>query len=352
MRKISPRILIEGREIEYLSASYKVGGSLTAAVLTFSMPLQYAGRKKLWNKEVTVYMDPSDSTPIFRGWIKRTNPNFNDIEIHAEDALGYLLKGGETSVARVVLTNQDNLDGLSASAAIVKMLAMAKLDGKLKTDFIGNTTPVVGSTDAPIRGNVKILDVIKQFLSKAVDTSGTLPRPNLGRIIDDGTNSQFIIELESDITSDTAEIKHVYTEENNITDLSIINKRIPTVITVTGRNNVQGVFTHTSALEALDRNYFNVSNEQLTSPAACKDFASKLFEANLLLQYEYGLKTFDGIYLNENDIVMIQTDDPEFSGKYRIIGKNISFSPSSFSLTLSINKRPPVLSEYLSSLDN
>ena len=55
--------------------------------------------------------------------------------------------------------------------------------------------------------------------------------------------------------------------------------------------------------------------------------------------------------LKENDIILINTDDPEFSGKYRIIGKSISFG-SSFSIKLTINRRPPVLSEYLASLDN
>ena len=352
MRKISPKILIDGREVPYIQGSYQKGGSLTAAVLEFNLPLTYGGRKKLWNKEVTLYMNEFDSTPLFRGWVKRTNPTFNDINIRAEDALGYLLKGGEDSVAKVVLTDTDNVDGLSASAAISKLITKANLDSKLKTDFIGNTTPVVGSTDQAIRGNVNVLNVIKTFLGKAIDTSGTLPRPNIARVIDDGSNSQLIIELESDITSETAQIKHVYTEEDNITSLNIIEKRIPTVITVNGKDGVQGTFTHTSAVSALDRNYFEVNNDAITSPAAAVDFASKIFETNLALQYEYAIETFEGIYLEENDMVMIQTNDPEFSGKYRIIGKNISFSPTSFSVNLMINKRPPVLSQYIATLDN
>ena len=263
-----------------------------------------------------------------------------------------MLKGGGDSLATVVLTDTDNIDGLTASAAIIKLLKKANLDSKIKTDMIGNTTPAVGSTSEPIRGEVKVMDVIKNFLSRALDTSGTLPRPNIARLIDDGSYSQFIIELENDITSETTPIQHIYTEKDNITNISIINRKVPTVVTVTGKNGVRGTFSHTSAIEALDRNYFSVKNDMMTSPAECVDFASKIFEANLLLQYEYGLQTFEGIYLEENDVIMIQTDDPEFSGKYRVIGKSISFSPSSFALTLSINKRPPVLAEYIASLDN
>ena len=352
MREISPKILIDGEEVDYLDGKYELGGSLTSAVLTFKLPLAYGAGKKLWNKEVLLYLNEFDSTPLFRGWIKRTNPDFNEITIRAEDALVYMLKGGEDTLAIVRLTDTDNVDGLSAGAAIAALIKRAKLDSKLKTDIIGNTTPVVGSTHAPLRGNVKIMDAIKGFLGRAVDTSGTLPRPNIGRIIDDGSNSQFIIELEDDITSDTAVIKHVYTEEDNIINLNIINRKIPTVITVKGHGGVSSTFTHDSAIDALDRNYFEVTNNNLMSPAACKEFGARVFETNLLLQYEYAITTLEGAYLSENDIIMIETDDSEFSGKYRVIGKTVSFSPSSYSIGLSINKRPPVLADYIATLDN
>ena len=352
MREISPNILIDGEEVDYLKGNYELGGTLTSAVLTFKLPLAYGSGKKLWNKEVLLYLNKFDSTPLFRGWIKRTNPTFNDIEIRAEDALGYMLKGGENTLAKVRLTNTDNVDGLSAGAAIAALIKRAKLDSKLKTDIIGNTTPVVGSTNAPLRGNVKVMEAIKGFLGRAIDTSGTLPRPNIGRIVDDGTNSQFIIELESDTTSDTAVIKHVFTEHDNIEKLNIINRKVPTVITVTGYGGVSSTFTHDSAIEALDRNYFEVTNDNLKSPAECKDFGAKIFEVNLQLQYEYGIKALEGAYLSENDIIMIETEDSEFSGKYRVIGKSVQFSPTAYSVGLTINKRPPVLSEYLANLDN
>ena len=354
MKRITPRILIEGREVDYLKGSYTCKGNFTSAILNFTLPLQYGGRKKLWNKEVTFFLNEFDSTPIFRGWIKRTKPTFNDIEIRAEDALGYMLRGGEASLAKIVLTDKDNLDGLTTSAAVVKALQMAKLDTKLKTDMIGNTTPEVGSTDKPLRGNVKVLDVIKDFLSRATLTvkHGTTNAPNIAKIIDDGTNSQLVFEQQKRLDVETSQLQHIYSEGDNIINLSIINRKVPTIITVTGKNGVRGTFSHTSALAAYDRNYLEVANELMKSPAECKAFAAKLFEMNLEYQYEYGLETFEGAYLSENDLIMIQTDDPEFSGKYRVVGKNISFSPSSFALTLSIQNRPPVLAEYIASLDN
>jgi len=56
--------------------------------------------------------------------------------------------------------------------------------------------------------------------------------------------------------------------------------------------------------------------------------------------------------LNENDVVRLETDDKEFSGNYRIIGKDVKFSPSGFSIGLIINRKPPTLAEYIASSNN
>ncbi len=151
---------------------------------------------------------------------------------------------------------------------------------------------------------------------------------------------------------DTSPIVHSYSELNNILSLDITNRKIPSVLVVNGKNGVAGTFAHDSAISAFDRNYLTVSNDSLESPAECKDFAQKLFKANEVVQYEYGILTLEGAYLMENDVIRVETDDPKFSGNFRVIGKKVSFSPSSYSVGLNINRKPPTLAEYISSRDN
>jgi hypothetical protein len=349
MREISPRILINGRDVDYLKGDYKNPGNLSAATISFSIPLTFGGIKKLWNKEVTMFLNKFDTTPIFRGWIKRTKPTFNEIQIIAEDALGYMIKGGEKEVAKIALDENTNLDGLTTGAAIKKALELAKLDTKLGTAYIGDTSPLQNSVTPPFRGLLGVLDIIKQLLAKSINLDSVLPKPNIAKLVDNGTISQIVIELESDLENGV--IKHVYTEQDNIINLSIINRKVPTIVTVAG-DGVLGTFTHDSAISAYDRNFLSVSNEALKSPAECRDFAQKLFQANLKVQYEYGIEVIEGAYLSENDVIRIETDDPKFSGNYRVIGKAISFSPNSFKIGLSINRKPPTLAEYISSRDN
>ena len=349
MRKISPKIAIDGKSVEYLEGSYNNTGGGKAAELEFSLPLTYGGSTKLWNKEVTLFLNESDSTPLFRGWIKRAQPTFNDITILAMDALGYLVKGGDSEKAKIQLTDTDNLDGLTASAAIVAALKKAKLNNKLGTDFIGDTSPRVSSSNPPLRGTMGVEEIITSLISKAIDESGTLPRPNIYKLLDDGSQSQLIIELEADV--DTAQINHIYTEDDNIVSLSINEKKIPTIINVTGQG-VMGTFSHDSAITALDRNYLEVSNDNLKSPAECVEFGRKVFEANLKNQYEYAVEVAEGEYLMENDVVRVETENRDYSGNYRVIGKSISFSPSSYDIGIVINRKPPTLAEYIGSRDN
>ena len=349
MKKIIPEIRIEGIEVPFTKGAYTSTGGLTAATLQFTLPTSFGGFKKLWNKEITFYLNSYDNKPLFRGYIKRLKEDFNEVTIYAQDVIGYMVLGGDNEKAKIALTDRENLDGLTIGNAIRKAIKLANLDTKIKTDYIGDTTPLISSSRPPLRGTMGVKDIISTLISRAIDNSSTIPRANIVKVFDDGNNSQLAIELEEDL--DSAEIKHTFTEYDNIENIRIINKKIPTIIIVNG-NGVSATFTHESAIAALDRNYLEVTNNALESPAACKEFAQEIFRANLETQYEYSIKTHDGIYLVENDVIRVDTVDPKFSGNYRVRGKKIAFSANSFSVGLNINKKPPTLLEFISQQDN
>jgi hypothetical protein len=351
MRESIPKVEIEGRQVPFIKGAYTNTGLLRAASLQFTLPLNFGGYKKLWNKEVTFYFDEGDSIPIFRGYIKRVKQDLDEIQIMAQDMFGYLVLGGNPESAKVALTKDDNLDGLTVGNAIRKAIKKAKLDSKISTTYIGDTTPLVSSSSPPLRGTMKVLDIIKELLGRAVDNSGEPPRPNIARLVDNGTSSELIIELQSIL--DSTNVKQVFTEYDNISKLRLINKKIPTVVIINGDgDSVKGTFTHDTAIAAYDRNYLEALNKNLKSPAECKDFAQKVFRANLETQYEYTITSWDGAYLDENDVIRVETEDRRFSGNYRVTGKKIAFSPSSFDVGININKNPPTLTEYIAQQDN
>jgi len=350
MKNLTPRITIEGEEVEFISGAMTATGGLTSASLQFRMPIALNKNKQLWNKEVLLFFNNFEGTPLFRGYIKRIKETFNEITVYAQDVLGYMVLAGNADRAVITLTEDINLDGLTVGNAIRKALVLSQLNTRIGTDCIGDTTPSISSSRPPLRGTLSVLDIIKKLLSRAIDDSGVLPRPNIAKLIDDGNKSQLVIELESDLAS--AETKHTFTEYDNITSLKIINRKVPTIVVVNGKDEVKGTFSHDSAIAAYDRNYLEVSNEALESPAACRDFAQKVFRANLETQFEYGIDTVEGVHLAENDVIRIETDDPQFSGNYRVRGKKIAFTPGGFNIGLNINRKPPTLAEFIKQQDN
>ena len=350
MINLTPSITINGREVEFLDGALTSTGGLTAASLQFKVPLTVAGNMALWNQEVLLYFNDFEGTPLFRGYVRRLKETFDYVEVFAQDALGYLKLAGDATKAMVPLDDRNNLDGLTVGNAIRKAISIAELSDKIGTDCIGDTTPLISSSRPPLRGTMSLEEIIKELLSRAVDDSGDIPRPNIAKLIDDGNMSQFVIELESDLKNTSPTM--VFNEYDNITSLKIINKKVPTVIIVNGANGAKGQYSHQTAIDAFDKTYLEVTNEKLQSPAACKDFAQKVFRANLETQYEYGIDSFEGVYLEENDVVTIKTDDPEFSGNYRVRGKKIAFTPGGFSIGININRKPPTLAEYIAQQDN
>lgn len=350
MRESIPKVEIEGREVPFIKGAYTSTGLLRAANLQITLPLTYSGYQNLWNKEITFYFDEGDSSPIFRGYIKRVKEDFEEITIMAQDMLGYLVLGGNPENAKLALTKTDNLDGMTAGNAIREAINKAQLSSKLGTTYIGDTAPLISSSRPPLRGTMTVLDIIKDLIGRAVDNSGSPPRPNIARLVDNGSTSELIIELQSEL--DVGQIKHVFSEQDNITDLQIIKRKIPTIVIINGANGVKGTFQHDSAMAAYDRNYLEATNENLRSPAECKDFAQKVFRANLQTQYQYTIRSWEGAYLAENDIIRVETDDDIFNGNYRVTGKKIAFSQSSFDVGININRNPPTLVEYIAQQDN
>ena len=112
-------------------------------------------------------------------------------------------------------------------------------------------------------------------------------------------------------------------------------------------SNTAATFKHSSAASALGNSAKVVSNPKLKSRAECMDFAQKIFLANIQNKYEYTLDTFEGLYLKENDVIHIRDDDTGIQGNFRIIGKTVDFGPNKFQLKLTINQRPPLLSQFL-----
>ena len=339
MPAISSEIYIDGQLTDYTAGNLNKAGRTTASILAFTIPGDDVSYRKLWGKEVTFYLNNSDTYPMFRGYIINTQLNDDvNMRIRATDALGFLTGRDR---ARVTLDEANNIDGCTVGAALIKMIEMSGIT-KIGTDFLGDTNPI--ALVERERGSVFILDTINSNLNTILNTdSTTFPLNNFLGVKDDGSKSQLYFGVDAN-TETATPIKHY--DYNNIISFNVQNRNIPTIITVQGKN-ANATFKHTSAMNAFGEHFLNVDNKTLTSNAACMNFAQQLFLENIRAKYEYKLETFEGAYLEENDVISITDNNTEVNGVFRIIGKTINFGVGEYSLSLTINKQPPLLSQFL-----
>jgi len=340
MIRSTSKILINNVEVKFTHASLNQRGGSTATELNFVVPFGESHYRKYWNQEVLVYFQEGDGAPSFRGRIiSSTTQGDSSVQFRALDVIGYLTGN---QAARVVLDENNNIDGLSAGGSIAKMIRLANLEHIVGIDYVGDTTPVIKNQNP--RGTIVILDEIKSYLQQAIDlTNEDLPRENILVVKDDGTKSQLRLEARADVENETPVKEYSYNK--NIVSFGVVERHMPTTIIISGKKT-QAQFRHKSAADAQGENFLQLNNPTLVSKAECMDYAQKIFRANTQAKYEYTLNTFEGVYLQENDVIHITDNDTGIQGNFRIIGKVINFSPSSFKLRLTINKRPPILSEF------
>jgi len=341
MQETTPEIFIDGERVDFTTGSLTKQGGNTASKLSFTIPGDSVTYRRYWNKEVLYYFDKSDSSPMFRGYIMNAEINSNfSINFMALDILGFLTG---LDRAAVPLTEDNNVDGMSIGSALKKMIDIAQLQAKIGTDFLGDTNPV--ALMPILRGRTMILDTIVGQLNGVYNVDNVkLPRRNFLKVIDDGSKGQLIFDLESNLETSVPIYTFDYT--SNIINFSVQNRKIPTIITVQGKNS-SAIFKHESASTALGDNSFYVTKNDLTSKAQCMDFAQKIFNINVQNKYEYTFNSTEGVYLEENDVVRIIDDDTDINGLFRIIGKTISFGNGSHQIALEINKQAPLLDSFL-----
>tara|TARA_R100000231_G_scaffold66214_1_gene53099 strand:- start:4 stop:1026 length:1023 start_codon:yes stop_codon:yes gene_type:complete len=335
----TPKIFIDNNNIDFVSARIDSKGFNTASELTFTMTGSDISYRKYWNKEVTAFFNEGDSIPAFRGQIVNSDIVDNiGVRFVAVDGFGFLTGHDKSTL---VLDNENNLDGLSPGPMIKKAISMANLSEVIGTDYIGNTTPIIQLE--PKRGTFTILSLIKDILKKTFNKTTDLVQENYMSVFDDGNKTQLKFELMADL--DNSEPVKVFSYDN-INTFVVSNRKIPTTILVEGQDS-SGRYRHQSAAAAFGEHILKVTNKELESKAECMDFAHKVFEVNIKNQYEYQLNTSEGVYLKEGDVVEIISDDVDVSGNFRIIGKTIEFGSGEYKLNLKINKRPPILSQFL-----
>jgi hypothetical protein len=334
-----PRLIIGDQEILLgMSGSVTFPGNNQANSLKCTITDPDFQNSRLFNEEVKFYLNygSDDGVPFFRGFIKSISPKDNQTIIGAIDGRTFI---NSQNSKMIELTDDENYDGYTLAAFLYDYI-----DNNINADKI-----YIG------------LDILKDtYPSASISGIRTPPTPayqvvstQLQKVIDDSDIEKplayFIDMIDDGIKSNITFVKEKFLTDSPAFSLSFsdgiqsykYNRRAPANFgaaggaTFTYGNSPQG-----SIGMAITKKEFKDKNE-----------ARHELIKQILLQYretdEISLECSKGHYVALGSIVNVILDKEDIGGNHRVTSKSIKFSSGKVHLSLKLNKKPILLSEYI-----
>ena len=337
----NPKVFIKDKEVGFESFSVTYPGNNQINSCNIKIIHSVSDWSRFFNEEIKVYLNEGDGIPIFRGYAKQVVPSDNNISITAYDPR-YLLTGSDG--ISIHISDKDNFDGYTVSQFLIEYLDKYVNTNKtyLATDFISDTT--ISTNMSGIRGfQEDIYAMLSGTFSQRIDDTDVdyLVGYNIG-VIDDGVNSQLVIEKEKTLDSTPS---LVLSERVGISDLKYTRRMPPSYGTAYTKDGLAGNYQHGNMP-------YGRINDTMTKSFETTAEATYASMINILKQQddkqEITADITRGFDINVGNIVRLNVEDFDVRGNHRVTNKNISFSKNNMTCTIGLNKKPTTVKKYTS----
>ena len=286
-------------------------------------------------KELKIYLNygSDDGVPIFRGFIRDIKPNDTETNIIAIDPR-MLIVGSSSRM--VELTDDNNYDGHSLASFLYDFI-----DDKINTDdtYIGldnlrDTDPIISMNGERTKEPTSVYDIVTKKLKKAVDIEK--PLTYFIDMIDDGKKNNITIIKEKQIT-DAPSLVLSYSD--GLVSYTY-NRRAPATYAVGAGTTFQYGNEPMGSVGLKITGNFKDKNE------ARKHAITEVLLSNRETD-EITVKSNKGHYISIGSIVRLKANETDIDGNHRLTSKKLSFNTGGVSLSLSLNKKPLLLSSYI-----
>tara|TARA_R100000315_G_C5227060_1_gene138077 strand:+ start:786 stop:1808 length:1023 start_codon:yes stop_codon:yes gene_type:complete len=331
-----PSLFLNGKEVlSDISGSVTFTGNNQLNTLSVKINNPDLQNTSIYNKILELYLNngADDGVPIFRGYINDFTPNDKDISLFATDMRAKLT--GRKGL-KLTLTDKNNYDGYTLGQFIFSYINEFIDDTDIGTDFLTDTSPVVFMTGE--RGEDKdFYSLLVKKVQEAIDVETDVENP-LGYFIDivNGSNSSnIVIKKDKLLTSNPSA---VFSFADGLVSYSYKRRLPPNTVTYEGRK-----FSYTNVPQGVS----SISLPKQNSPAESKNFALQKILLEQQQTDEISIQISKNYDIDIGQIVSLDIDDEDISGNHRVQGKTINFGNST-SCSLKLNKKPPILKDYIS----
>ena len=334
-----PRLVIGDKEItKGMSGSVTFSGNSQANSCACKITDPEFQNDKLYGKELKVYLNygSEDGVPIFRGFIKEIRPNDTETNITALDARMFITGLNSNMVE---LTDDENFDGHSLASFLHNFIddKINRNNTLIGLDALRDTNPIVNLNGERTKQPTSVYDLTVTKLKSAVDTADLeKPLSYFIDMIDDGKKNNITFVKEKQLT----ETPSLYLSFSDGIVSYNYNRRAPPTFAVGGGSS----FRYTN--EPKGSVGINMSGKYKDKKTARTDFIKEILLQNRETD-EISIKANKGHYISIGSIINLRTENTDIDGNHRLTSKKINFNDGGVNLSLSLNKKPIVLSGFL-----
>ena len=334
-----PELRINGVEVQFLeSASFTDNGNNQLQNFKAVITEPDFENSNLFNAEVEFYLNygSSDGCPLFRGFIKDFNPSGDKITITALDVR--TLISGQNAFP-VVVDDSKNYDGQSVTSFLLDVI------NNINHDLLKSTT--LNDIDVPVfmtgvRETGAAYDIAVTEIGNALDESDIFNPLSFEFDVVHLENHSSIKLIKQKAISSTPNQHFSY--HDGIISCTYKDRVSPSFGIAETKDGEQVVFEFGNA----PKGKIGISIKgNFSSRAEAKEALIPRVLHEQDTEKSINLQVSKGHYSNLGDIVKINVDDDNLNGKYRITAKSIGFKGNSVSCSLTLNKKPIKVSDYI-----
>jgi len=293
-----------------------------------------------FNKKIEFYLNDGgiDGAPLFRGLVKESNVGEKSISISAVDVRTLLT--GKDSVP-IVIDEKNNYDGQTVMQFLIDVVNKINQPSLISNYYTNDTDKPVFMTG--YRGTTSPYEVINSTISKHLnDDDMSLVGEYFLDIFHGGESSSIIVNKLRQIDINNFDIS--LSEFDGLIKFSYKDRPSPSFITAATQDGQQVVVEYGNA----PRGKYGM---QAKGNYSSRGEAAEKILPHLLVRQDtekdISITVSKGIYLKIGNVVRIDSKDDTLRGQYRLTSKSINYSSSGITCSLSLNKKPEKLSEYI-----
>ena len=338
-----PKVYIGSREIpEFSSVSISVPGNNQVSSLKLMINDPEYQDDHLFNQKLRFFLGEggAEAKPIFEGYIKEFSPGDTSIGITAYDARIFL--SGEDAEP-IIITDKDNYDGYTAvqfiSDIITKTLNTS--DTIIDISALSDTDPPATLTGFRTSGQ-SAYSIFLKFIKEIV-SDGNPEEPLEWYVTMEG--NKLIVGKRRSIPD--GHRSYILSYMDGLQSLSY-SKRIPANKATAIQGESIGSFQYGNSP-------MGVVGKMVSPPASTTENAELSDYARMTVMKEFNenkeisarvSRCFD---VGIESMIYLSVPEKEVRGNHRVTSKNIQVQGNSVSCTLGLDKRNPVLGDFVES---